>query len=197
MPAGQRGNRRIRGYNRRVMTNRPPDAISRPRETLPRSVRIRSRRDFERVFDLKIRATDATITLYGAPSDRVLARLGIAAGRRLGNAVVRNRTKRLIREAFRRVRNTLPSKTDWVVVPRAGAEMASRSLQVSIINLARQLAERIEASRRAVEATNAAKNSQGSDTTKESGPTASERRGLVPAPVPRQQKARKKKAPGA
>ncbi|HOW70750.1 MAG TPA: ribonuclease P protein component [Phycisphaerae bacterium] len=163
----------------------------RPRETLPRSVRIRSRRDFERVFDLKIRATDALITLYGAPSNCALARLGIAAGRRLGNAVVRNRTKRLIREAFRRVRHTLPSRTDWVVVPRTGAELAPPNLQVSIINLARRLAERVEARRRAMEAADAVRNSEGSGATKESETTCPERRGPV------LDQTRKKKAPGA
>ena len=44
------------------------------------------------------------------------ARLGIAATRKLGNAVVRNRAKRLVREVFRR--NKPPGGLDIVVIPR-------------------------------------------------------------------------------
>lgn len=160
MSGGQRGNGRVRGYNRPVMTDRPQDAISRPRETLPRSVRIRSRRDFERVFDLKIRASDAAITLYGAPSDSVTTRLGIAAGRRLGNAVVRNRTKRLVREAFRRIRHSLPPATDWVVVPKAGAKLTTQDLRISIATLTKRLASKVEACRAATSRTDAASGSE-------------------------------------
>ena len=44
------------------------------------------------------------------------SRLGIAATRRLGGAVVRNRAKRLVRELFRR--GEVPPGLDIVVIPR-------------------------------------------------------------------------------
>jgi len=44
------------------------------------------------------------------------ARLGIAATRKLGSAVIRNRAKRLVREVFRR--NKPPGGFDIVVIPR-------------------------------------------------------------------------------
>jgi ribonuclease P protein component len=44
------------------------------------------------------------------------ARLGIAATRKFGSAVQRNRAKRLVREAFRR--NKLQAGIDVVVIPR-------------------------------------------------------------------------------
>jgi ribonuclease P protein component len=47
-------------------------------------------------------------------------RLGITASRKVGNAVQRNRAKRLLREAFRCIRTELPSGLDLVVIVRQG-----------------------------------------------------------------------------
>jgi len=53
------------------------------------------------------------------PGDR-RQRLGITASRKVGNAVQRNRAKRLLREAFRCIRTELPSGIDLVVIVRQG-----------------------------------------------------------------------------
>ena len=44
-------------------------------------------------------------------------RLGLAVSRRAGNAVVRNRIKRVLREAFRLDREDLPPGLDVIVIP--------------------------------------------------------------------------------
>ena len=66
------------------------------------------------------------MTVFVLPTDRPVARLGIAATRRLGGAVQRNRAKRLVREVFRT--SGAPSGRDIVVRPRPellDAEFAS------------------------------------------------------------------------
>ena len=59
-------------------------------------------------------------------------RLGIIVTRRIGNAVVRNRLKRVIREHFRNNREVFP-KGDCVVIPGAGsAGLTNEMLRVNL-----------------------------------------------------------------
>jgi ribonuclease P protein component len=83
-----------------------------PRPTLPRSVRIQSKKTFDAVFAARMRASDRRLTVYGGTNELGIARLGLAVGKRLGDAVRRNRIKRRLREAFRRIRHELPAG-DW------------------------------------------------------------------------------------
>jgi ribonuclease P protein component len=53
-----------------------------------------------------------------APGREASARLGVTVSRRVGNAVTRNRAKRLVREAFRATRELWPPGTDVVVIVR-------------------------------------------------------------------------------
>ena len=48
-------------------------------------------------------------------------RLGISVSRKVGNAVVRNRIKRGVRDRFRRQRGLLPESVDLVVIARPKA----------------------------------------------------------------------------
>lgn len=52
-------------------------------------------------------------------------RLGITVTRKVGNAVVRNRIKRLVREVFRQHRARLPVGLDLVFVAKQQAAQAS------------------------------------------------------------------------
>jgi ribonuclease P protein component len=78
--------------------------------------RIRRRTEFERIYRLGARIHGRFSTVFVLANNLTAARLGIAATRKLGGAVERNRAKRLIREVFRR--NKLARGIDVVVVPR-------------------------------------------------------------------------------
>jgi len=78
--------------------------------------RIRRRAEFQRVYDRGFKAHGRYSTIFVLANDAGPGRLGIAATRRLGGAVQRNRAKRLIREVFRR--NKIARGFDVVVVPK-------------------------------------------------------------------------------
>jgi len=78
--------------------------------------RIRRHADFQRVYTEGRRISSLRFTLFCLPNGLPTGRLGVAATKRLGGAVARNRAKRLIREIFRR--NNLVGGLDIVVVPR-------------------------------------------------------------------------------
>ncbi len=73
---------------------------------------------FQCVFDGKCCKNAGPIVVYGVPNDLGYMRLGLSVSRRAGNAVKRNRVKRLLREAFRLQRHDWPSGYDLVVVVR-------------------------------------------------------------------------------
>ncbi len=59
--------------------------------------------------------------IFALPSGRPRARLGITVSRKVGNAVVRNRVKRLVREVFRQEKLCFPAGQDLVVLARRSA----------------------------------------------------------------------------
>ena len=90
------------------------------------SEHIRRRAEFKLVYERGTRVHSRYCTLFPLPNERQEGRLGIAATRKLGGAVQRNRAKRLIREVFRR--NKLAAGFDVVVVPKR--ELLDTSLTV-------------------------------------------------------------------
>jgi ribonuclease P protein component len=81
--------------------------------------RLRRKAEFTGVFNTAVRVQGRYLTLLLAPNRSGRLRLGIVASRKLGDAVRRNRAKRMIREAFRRSPQPLSRPgVDLVVIPR-------------------------------------------------------------------------------
>jgi ribonuclease P protein component len=77
---------------------------------------IRRRADFQRIYEQGTRSHGRFSTVFFLSNSLGIARLGIAATRKLGGAVQRNRAKRLIRELFRH--NPVAPGIDIVVIPK-------------------------------------------------------------------------------
>lgn len=81
-----------------------------------RRERVRRRAEYQRIYDRGVKLHGRLFTLFRFANGLEVGRLGIAATRKFGGAVARNRAKRLIREVFRR--NKLAPGFDIVIVPR-------------------------------------------------------------------------------
>ena len=82
----------------------------------PDPFKLRRRAEFTEVYERGMRLRGRFMTCFALPNGLDAPRLGIAASRKIGNAVMRNRAKRRVRELFRAHK---PLKSlDIVFVPR-------------------------------------------------------------------------------
>ncbi|QSQ52443.1 ribonuclease P protein component [Xanthomonas translucens pv. undulosa] len=95
-----------------------------PRRRFPRSARVRTSAEYRVVFDAARRCSEPLMSLHWCSADHP-ARLGLAVSRKVDKrAVVRNRIKRVLRDATRHLLPWL-APGDYVVVARSAAAQAS------------------------------------------------------------------------
>jgi len=85
--------------------------------------RLSRSRDFDDVYRRGTSASTRYLVLHWFPRESDAAgdpRLGLAVPRAVGSAVVRNRMKRQLREAWRKLLAEVPVGHDYVLVARAG-----------------------------------------------------------------------------
>jgi ribonuclease P protein component len=124
------------------MSPLPP--LSEASHRFPRSARLRSKRDFDRVYAVRCKAGDGVLLVFGAANELGLSRLGLSVSRKLGGAVVRNRLKRLLREAFRLERERLPRGLDFVVIPSAADRASLPAYRESLARMSRKVERRLQ-----------------------------------------------------
>lgn len=112
-------------------------------QSFPKKVRLLNQAQFDRVYQGKAYAADDTLVINGVLNEQSITRLGLSVSRKVGNAVVRNRWKRKIRDCFRRQKNDLPVGLDIVVRPRRGAKCDYAAIQMSISKLVTKIHRRL------------------------------------------------------
>jgi ribonuclease P protein component len=89
--------------------------------SFPKGARIRRRSEFLNLSRKGKRINAPNFLIITRPNSRGETRLGITVSGKVGNAVVRNRVKRLIRECFRQYRNRIMPSKDVLIIARKGA----------------------------------------------------------------------------
>jgi len=105
----------------------PSNSTARPKRrfAFPKSVRLRRRKDFDRVFEQGFCVSSPYFVAHCyARGDQQRPRVGLSAPRSLGKAVVRNRIKRRLREAVRLNLEKLAPGWDVVITARASVAEA-------------------------------------------------------------------------
>jgi ribonuclease P protein component len=85
--------------------------------------RLSRSRDFDTVYRHGTSVSTRYLTLHWFPREEDVEgepRLGLAVPRAVGTAVVRNRVKRVLREAWKRLLPEVPAGKDYVLVARPG-----------------------------------------------------------------------------
>ncbi len=116
-------------------------------QTFSRDERLKHSGDFRRCIRRGGKAVGRFVVVYALPNVLGRRRLGAGTTKRLGNAVRRNRAKRLVREAFRLRKGDLPQDVDLVVLPKIPwREPALEELKDDLVETARRAAEKMAAS---------------------------------------------------
>ncbi|MBK9000467.1 MAG: ribonuclease P protein component [Myxococcales bacterium] len=121
----------------------------RPRGRFPPTRRVRKRAEYQEIQRTARRvSTPRFVLLLSARAEQDGARLGIVVSRKVGCAVVRNRAKRLIREAFRATPELFGPDLDVVViVKRSTGDAVLAEVVAEWQAVARMLQKRTEDAR--------------------------------------------------
>ena len=112
----------------------------------PATRRIKSREEFQQVFQNGSVAADDVLVVHairvGKQSSAQQSKLGLSVSKKVGHAPIRNRWKRLIREAFR-TSSEIPGGLLLVVRPKKGATPDFERIRKSLPKLAKKLARKL------------------------------------------------------
>lgn len=87
-------------------------------QSFRRAEKVTSKSNYRIIYEQGVRRSSRFFTIITCGNPDRVTRLGITVTKKTGNAVFRNRTKRLIREFFRRNKNLFPAGHDVVVMAK-------------------------------------------------------------------------------
>ncbi len=88
------------------------------KQSFGKKERVRKRKHYLDIYQRGRRVHSNNFTVILSPNPSGEKRLGVAVGKKVGNAVKRNRIKRLLREFFRLSKDRLPDSKDMVIIAK-------------------------------------------------------------------------------
>ncbi len=88
---------------------------------MKKSGRITKNREYKEVFQRGVSCATRGLVLYKAANNQTINRTGFITSKKIGNAVIRNRVKRLLREAYRVYAGDIKTGYDLVFIARLPA----------------------------------------------------------------------------
>ncbi|WP_168123259.1 ribonuclease P protein component [Paenibacillus sp. HB172176] len=99
-----------------------------------RSLRLRNREDFSRIYRKGKSFANGQFVVYWS-KQRIAEpfRLGVSASKKIGNAVVRNRMRRMVKEIVRHQEHRIVPHTDFILIVRKPATaMKMKEMEKSV-----------------------------------------------------------------
>jgi ribonuclease P protein component len=109
-------------------------------EGMKKKNRIKKNEDFQKVFKQGKSMANRQFVIYmlNQPEEKEF-RLGLSVSKKIGNAVTRNRVKRLVRQVFLEEKDSLKTGMDYIVIARKPAsEMDYHEVKSSLLHLFRK-----------------------------------------------------------
>ena len=107
---------------------------------LPRPARLRTPRDFRRVYASGRRVRGKHLMVVAYRRREPGHRLGLSVSKQHGRAIRRNKIKRILREAFRLSRPWLPGQYDVILIPQKNSgKLRLRDVQSELLRLLTQV----------------------------------------------------------
>ncbi len=123
--------------------NLPPGVRASPK--FGPAERVCSKKDFERLRKAGRRGGDQILRVLVACNGLTFSRIASAVPRRYGNAVARNRLRRLFRGAFRLDKDSIPAGYDILLSPAKGAQVPDlESIRASLVRCVTKVVARLE-----------------------------------------------------
>lgn len=93
--------------------------LSNEGEIMKKKYRVKKSKEFEQVLKEGRSFANRQFVVYSLKKPgQAHFRIGISVGKKIGNAVVRNKIKRYIREAFHEMENDLHMEYDYIIIAR-------------------------------------------------------------------------------
>lgn len=107
--------------------------------TLPKKIIVKENGDFQKIYRYGRSLANRNMVMYYCKAFHPVQRVAFAAGKKLGDAVIRNRVKRLLREVYRQHRHEIEDDYCLLLVGRAAAvDLTSTALEKSFYSLCKR-----------------------------------------------------------